>query len=210
MLYQYFGSRKTFLFILIGVVVLVLLMLAWLIVSLQKAASEAVIKPVLKIGYCGAEPEELCILSFGRDVDENMVVNIFVPDRKLPAFYLKIKKAAGESVYECEKDKEVRTNVFCYGDMVNLQERMEVSLFSKKEEQLIAVGAFTLKAILLSEPSLAKESVGSSTPQSVVDEPTVSAFFNSPFATPARTPTPASISTPIQTPEASYPNSSYP
>ncbi len=213
MLQQYFDSRKTFLFILAGVVVLVLLLLVWRIVSLQKAASEAVPEPVLKIGYCGVEPEELCVLSFGRDVDENMVVNIFSPDHKLPAFYLKIKRAAWESVYECEKDKEVRTNVFCYGDMVNLQERMEISLFSKKDDQLIAMGDFTLKAILLSEPSLAREVDGSSTPQSDVDEtPTVSASFNAPFVTSTRTSTPASTSTstPTQTPEASYPNSSYP
>lgn len=201
MLQQFFGSRKSILFALAGIVLLTLLALAWRIVSLQKAASEVVSEPVLKIGYCGAEPDELCVLSFGRDVDENMVVNIFSPDRKLSAFYLKIKRAAGESVYECEKDKEVPTNVYCYGDMVNLQERMEVSLFAKNDEQLIAVGNFILRAILISEPSFAEGSGGVSTLEATVDEtPTFIGSFNTPVATP----------TPTQTPDVSYPNPSYP
>jgi len=201
MFQSYFGSRKTIWFILAGIVILALLALAWRIVSLQKAASEAVPEPVIKIGYCGAEPEELCVLSFGRDVDENMVVNIFSPDRKLPTFYLKIKRAAGESVYECEKDKEVQTNVFCYGDMVNLQEKMEVSLIAKADERLIVAGGFTLKAILISESSFAESSGGTSSLEATVGEtPTFTGSSNTLDVTP----------TPTQTPDASYPNSSYP
>jgi hypothetical protein len=201
MFQQYFGPRKTLLFILAGVIILVLLLLVWRIVSLQKAASEAVSEPVLKIGYCGAEPEELCVLSFGRDVDGNMVVNIFVPDRKFPDFYLKIKRTVGESVYECENDKEVSTNVYCYGDMVNLQERMVVSLISKLDEHLIAVGDFTLKAILISEPLMVERADGGSAPESTVNEtPTASTFFDLPTAT----------ATPTKTPVTSYPDSSYP
>ncbi len=205
MFQQFFSSRKTFLLILAGVIVLAFLALTWRIVSLQKAASEVDFAPVLKIGYCGAEPEELCVLSFGRDVDENMVVTVFVPDRKFAAFYLKIGRAVGESVYECEKDKEVRTYVFCYGDMVNLQERMEVSLLSLEDDHVLAVGQFTLKALLISEPSFAKESDGTSTPELIVDEaPTSTEVFD----TPTEPETPIETDTP--TPEASYPNSSYP
>lgn len=205
MLQQFFSSRKTFLLILAGIIVLVLLALTWRIVSLQKAASEVDFAPVLKIGYCGVEPEELCVLSFGRDVDENMVVTVFVPDRKFPAFYLKIGRAVGENVYECEKDKEVRTYMFCYGNMVNLQERMEVSMLSLEDDHVLAVGQFTLKALLISEPSFAKESDGTSMPELIVDEtPTSTEVFD----TPTESETPIETDTP--TPEASYPNSLYP
>lgn len=182
---------------------LALLALTWRIVSLQQAASEVTAEPVLKIGYCGAEPDELCILSFGRDSEEKLVVNLFAPVRRFPDFYLKIKRLTGESIYECEKDKEVRTSVFCYGEMVNLQEKIEISLIAKEDEHLIAAGDFILKALLISEPVLAEKSDGTSTPESIVDEtPTASEFFSAPAATPTRTPT--------QTPDASYPNSSYP
>ncbi len=201
MLQKFFGSRKSIILVFAGIFSLALILLVWRIVSLQKAASEAVSEPVLKISYCGAEPEELCVLSFGRDLDENMVVNIFVPDRKFPSFYLKIKRIAGESVYECEKDKEVPTNVYCHGSMVNLQERMEISLFARADEQLIAAGDFTLKAILISESSQAGVVDGTSESGSIVGKtPTVTELFNAPAAT----------STPTQTPDASYPNSSYP
>lgn len=203
MLQQYFGSRKPIILVLAGIFLLVFLLLAWRIVSLQKAASEASVEPVLKIGYCGAEPEELCVLSFGRDVDENMFVSIFVPDRKFPDFNVRVKRIAGESVYECERNKEVPTNVFCYGDMVNLQEKMEVSLIATSDERLIAAGDFILKALLISDLALDKKSDGTSTSEPIVDEtPATPEFFGAPVATPTRTPT--------KTPDASYPNPQYP
>jgi hypothetical protein len=199
MLQQFFSSRKSILLVLAGVVILALLALTWRIISLQKAAPETTLEPVLKISYCGAEPEELCILSFGRDAEENMVVNIFSPNRKFPDFYLKIKRVTGESLYECEKDKEVRTSVFCYGDMVNLQEKMEVSLFSKKNDSVLAMGNFTLNAILISEPVQAGKKDGTTTPESTVDETPTPTLLSK---------TPTVMNTP--TPDASYPNSSYP
>ena len=201
MLQQFFSSRKSILLVLAGIVILALLALIWRIVLLQNAASSAAIEPVLKIGYCGAEPEELCVLSFGRDVDENMAVNLFAPNRKFPDFYLKITRAAGESIYECEKDKEVPTSVFCYGDMVNLQEKMEVSLIAKSDERLIAAGDFVLKAILISESSFAGGAGGISTQEAAVSgTPITTENFNASAATPTLT----------LTPDASYPNSSYP
>ena len=202
MLQQYFGSRKTILFILAGVIVLVLLAATWRIASLQKAASEVGFEPVLKIGYCGVEPDELCVLSFGRDAEEKLVVNLFAPVRRFPDFYLKIKRLTGESTYECERDKEVRTSVSCYGEMVNLQEKIEISLVAKEDEHLIAAGDFILKALLISEPVLAEKSDGTSMPETSA----TSEFFSATTATSPRTPT----STPTQTPDASYPNSSYP
>lgn len=206
MVQQIFGSRKSIVFVLVGVVVLALFTLAWRIVSLQQAASEATVEPVLKISYCGAEPEELCVLSFGRDVDENMVVNLFVPDRKFPAFYLKIQRATRESTYECEKDKEVQSSIFCYGDMANLQERMQVSIFAKADDHLLAAGAFTLKAILVSESSSAGVA---NTPTAApgLDESPTSTEISTDVA---KTATPTLTPTLTPTPDVSYPDSSYP
>jgi len=205
---KFFGSRKSIILILTGIFLLVLLTLTWWVISLQRVASEATVEPVLKIGYCGAEPEELCVLSFGRDLDENMVVNVFVPDRKFPAFYLKIKRAATESVYECEKDKEVPTNIYCYGDMVNLQERMEVRLFANADEHLVAAGTFTLKAILISESSQLGGMNDTATPP-MEKTPSSTDVFNTPTET--ETPTPTLTLTPDTSyPDSSYPNSSYP
>ena len=199
MLQQYFRSRKTILFILAGVIVLVLLAATWRIVSLQKAASKVDFEPVLKIGYCGAEPDELCILSFGRDAEEKLVVNLFAPIRRFPDFYLKIKRPSGESVYLCEKNREVSTSVFCFGEMVNLQEKMEISLISSENDRLIAFGNIMLNAILVSG-QFQSESDGIQIPEETLETPT-------PMATVASTAL-TSTPTPTFTPDPSYP--SYP
>jgi hypothetical protein len=199
MLQQYFGSRKTILFILAGVVILALLLIFWRLISLQRAASESAAEPALRISYCGAEPEELCVLSFGRDMEDNMVVNVFVPDRKFPDFYLKIKRPSGESVYLCEKNREVSTSVFCFGEMVNLQEKMEISLISSENDRLIAFGNIMLNAILVSG-QFQSESDGIQILEETLETPT-------PMATVASTAL-TSTPTPTFTPDPSYP--SYP
>ena len=193
-----FASRKSILLVLAGILLLALLALTWRIISLQKEASEIVAEKVLKLRYCGANPDELCILSFGRDAEENLAVSLFVPDRKFPDFYLKIKRKTGESVYECEKNKEVSTSVFCYGGMVNLQEKMEIDLYSKGDEHLLAQGNLTLNAILLSTQS---QGVGMPTPA-----PTLAGATAETLTLTAET----SIATETSTPESSYPNPSYP
>lgn len=199
MLKQFFGSRKSLLLVLAGVILLALLALVWRVVSLERASSEVVSEPILKISYCGAEPEELCVLSFGRDAEEKMIINLFAPDRTFPGFYLKIKRITGESVYECEKNKEVPTSVFCYGDMINLQEKMEISLLSKDDGRLIAAGNFTLNAILISAQ-----------PQNMGDDsaPTP-AIFNAGKSVSTDAFETLTV-TPDLTPDPSYPNPSYP
>ncbi|MBE0669815.1 MAG: hypothetical protein IH588_04435 [Anaerolineales bacterium] len=202
MLQQLFSSRKSILLVLAGVATLALLLLTWRIVSLQKSASQVVSEPVFKITYCGAEPEALCVLSFGRDAEENLVVNVFVPERKFPDFYLKIKRITGESIYECEKNREVQTIVLCYGDMVNLQEKMEISLFAKADDRMLAAGTFTLNAILISTAQ-AQDVQGTFTPAPAI-------LADTETATPVSLTQEVPLVTITFTPEPSYPNPSYP
>lgn len=188
------------LLVLAGIIVLVLFGLAWRVVSLQRTSAEAVSEPIRKLRYCGAYPDELCILSFGRDAEENLVVNLFVPDRRFPGFYLKIKRITGEGRYVCEKNREVPTSVLCYGDMISLQEKMEIGLYSKNDGHLMAAGTLTLNAILLSTqsqggggvPTPAPTLAASATPEAIVST------------------NEAPVATVTFTPDPSYPNSSYP
>ena len=141
-------------------------------------SSESV--PVSKIGYCGAVSEGLCIFSFGRDLEGNMVISLFVPDRDFPEFYLQVKRAAVDSRYECYKNGEVPTNVYCVGDPIALQEKMEVSLVSIEDEQVLAAGNFILESVRLS-------------PTQVFELPTATGTLatSTPSPTPSRrTPTP--------------------
>ncbi|NOH00788.1 MAG: hypothetical protein HND47_01800 [Chloroflexi bacterium] len=81
--------------------------------------AESTAEPV-SFEYCGADLDELCILSFGRDGDGNTIVNLFMPERKFPAFYLLVERVVGASRYECDKNDDVPTIVWCIGDSLNL------------------------------------------------------------------------------------------
>ena len=186
------SNSKRFLFWIFGI--FVLLFLLGLGISYFSKPKETTNEPVIKLRYCGSELEELCILSFGRDVDENLVVNLYVPEKDFPDFKLKIKRRAGGSEYECEKFTEVPTSVFCYGEMISLQERMEISLISIDDESLLAFGNLTLDAILISGEYPTDGNIAVSTPNAQGTKTPIS-----------ETQTDTDSATATSTPEASYP-----
>jgi hypothetical protein len=150
MLGNFFNTRKSVL-LLVGLTVLaVLVFVVWGVLFIEQAQSEPATESPLKFEYCGSELRELCLLSFGRDADGNAIINFFVPERDFPDFYLKISRYNGESVYVCVKSEEVPTSVICMGDVINLNERIEISIMSTEDYRLLARGTFTLMAILIS------------------------------------------------------------
>lgn len=194
------ASRKNS-FTLMGMALLGFFVLACQFVSLQTTTSETEAAPALQMSYCGADPQEICVLSFGRATDENLFVSIFVPDKNFPSFYLKIDRLAGESLYECEKNPEAPTHVYCIGPLLNLQEAVELKLLAQTDDQLLATGSFVVKAILISEsPALGAGEI-IVTPEEQV-EPTSTADEAS------ETPVTATAETPEANP--SYPNPTYP
>jgi hypothetical protein len=146
---KYLSSiRMAYKLLALGVSVFILLALIGGM-AIGRALSEKP-EPALKLSYCGAVPGELCVLSFGRDLENNMIISLFVPDRDFPGFYMKVKRAAGESIYECQKNEVAPTNVYCIGESIGLQEKMEIDLVSNEDGRLLAVGKLTLHAVLLS------------------------------------------------------------
>jgi hypothetical protein len=105
-------------------------------------------EPLLRFGYCGADLQELCLLSFGRDANGNASLNLHVPDDDFPEIYLRINRPNGESVYVCLKEKA--GSVLCTGDVIHLNERVEIRVHSAEDFQLLAEGTFTVNAILIS------------------------------------------------------------
>jgi hypothetical protein len=205
MFQQYFSSRKSKLLVLAGIIALALLLLVWQAVSLRQALSKPAAEPVLKVRYCGAEPEELCVLSFGRDMDKKFVVNLFVPEGDLPEFYVKIERTAGQGLYECVQNGEVPTSVYCLGDMVGLQEKMDVSLHSVEDDTQLAMGNFSLEALMVFSQSLGGSGQQAGTPTAAVEaftlkdeEPSSSGVLATPTVGPSLPGGP------------SYPNPSYP
>lgn len=176
-----------------AVAVVFLGFIAWRVYLLKQASSDVKEQSVLQFGYCGAELEELCLLSFGRDSNGHAIINLFVPDRDLPDFYLNISRFNGESIYVCMKNGQIPTNVLCMGDVINLNERVEIDIMSSEDYRVLARGTFNLTAILIST-----EAWDFQIPQTntlVAASPTQSSI-----------PDTSAASTPTSTPSISYPN----
>lgn len=157
-----------------------------------KPVEETVTEPPLKIEYCGARLEQICILSFSRNDGGDSLINLFVPN-DFPDFYLNVKRLTKESTYECERDENQETNATCVGEALNLGEQIEITMISKDGEIPFAVGKFVLTAIFISSeaeninPPLSRTAIPATATRPVVTPETES---------------------PTPTPEVSYP--SYP
>ena len=183
----------------LGIILIALLGWAgWRILSLR-TDPQPTPRPVV-FTYCGADLEEICVLSFGRDGNGDTVINLFVPEKGFLAFYLKVIRLNGESLFECHVNDALPESVYCIGDAVNLEERLEISVISEEGDTLLATGRFTVTGILIASAS-------------ALDQPsTVSTSTPKPRATPTKTGTPTSKTPdPGTTLTPSYPNyPSYP
>lgn len=103
----------------------------------------------LQVTFCDATPEGICILSFGRDVAGETLINLFVTPNTLPEFYMQVNKTSGTVVYACEKNEDVESSVYCVGEAVQLGEQVEIILISKDGDIPIATGKFIVTAILV-------------------------------------------------------------
>jgi len=206
------SAPRSLLFLLAGLAVLSLLgWLGWKVNQLRQPVDPTA-EPIL-FEYCGADLVDFCVLSFGRDGDGNTIVNLFVPEKKFSAFYLNVIKATGESRFECDKSEDEPTSVYCIGGPVNLNERIEIRLLSKRGDQTLARGRFTITAFLISAPVSESQPTETGTPEAgitVIETPTSGIIFQgqagSGVSSPAdkNEPTPTPSVTP--TVSASYPN----
>lgn len=202
MLRKLFEEQKKLIFFSAGIFALVLLTLCvWALFPSKDETPDGPVEPPMTFGYCGAELTELCILSFGRDANGNSIINLFVPDRDFPDFYLNINRLADEIIYVCQRNENTPTSILCMGDVINLGERVEINIMATEKYHLLAQGTFTLTAILLSsqtwDPQISEMGDSASAP---VTQPAAS-----------RTPTPNATGTAVRiTPTATVSYPSYP
>lgn len=123
--------------------------LIWVFVRGNTNKDEAA-EPPVTVAYCGAELDQLCILSFGRDAQGDALINLFVPEDEYPDFYLKVGRSTGEVWFDCVKLEEVPTSVYCLGPALVLGERLQVELVAQEDNsRVLAAGTFTVRAILV-------------------------------------------------------------
>ena len=190
---------------LVILLVLVVLVLYLLIASLQRRTEQPQVgrrSPVDALTYCGAQENQLCIISFSQQVDGGMQINFRTPFAFYPEFVVIINYNGEESTYVCERVEANSTEVVCTGKPQIPGEVMEFKVFSKNWGNLIAEGNFAIIGIALFTPEVegtaTLEGFGTGTPTETIT-PTFVPRFNTP--TPTITPS---------YPNPSYPNSFYP
>lgn len=164
MVSQYFNKYKLpIIATVVGISIVSVVMVLWFIFKPDQHSAKAVPEPV-RLEYCGAEPEQLCVLSFGRDEDGNTVINLYAPKKEIPAFYIKVSRAGGESLYECDRYQKIPTTVYCIGEPLNLNEGIEISVLSKTDDALLARGKFSVNAFLIATTTGGEQTVAVDTP----------------------------------------------
>lgn len=155
--------------------------------------------PAASLAYCSDEQTRPCVVSFSVDVDGNMLVNLLLPDRSFPSFYLKVRRGEQEILYDCRRVNTVPNGAYCLGEKLPPGEVLHLMLFSTRDDILLAEG--DLSIIGLAFPTM--EVV---TPTPITATPVTP---GTPTVSP--TPTRPSFRTPTPTRTApSYPNPSYP
>jgi len=149
--------------------------------------------PLQRLAYCSSDQVTPCIVSFSLDSNGKMLVSFLTTGAFYPDFYLKIKRGEEQHIYGCQKVNKFATSVYCIGATLPLGEVFQFSIFSIKEDVLLAEGDFAIIGLAIGTPIVfASPTLGTASTPS----PTEEVFLQTPTATPRFT----------LTPPTSYPN----
>jgi len=159
--------------------------------------------PVLDLVYCNSENKAPCIVSFGIDPDDHMLVNLFVPTSSFPDFYLKIVQNKDEHRYKCQMVDDFPNSFYCLGDKLPPGGTLQFMLVSNEKDLLLAKGELPL--IGLAYPTLGI-ALAPSTPTMTEEPVQTLETLISPQTTPNPSiPTKSSYPNPLKTKTPSYP-----
>lgn len=135
--------------IIIGTAVVTLLLSLFVVISIFNRKDD---KPlVTEVTMCDVDDSGLCIVTFGANNLDRMVINFQLPDAEYPAFYIKASNRGIVNVYSCEVSETVSTHVYldCTGIRTPLGETINIEVYATDGDTLIARGEFIVSAILL-------------------------------------------------------------
>jgi hypothetical protein len=147
----------------VGLVILVIILILIVIGSASlnllrkwnsRGAQVHVREPIPSLHYCSAEQNRPCILSFTLDSHENMVVNVLIDRSTSPDFYLKIRQAEAESIYECQNVQGFSTSFACTGKQMSVGDVLQFLIISKKEDRTLAEGNFPIIGLAVATPEV--------------------------------------------------------
>ena len=178
----------------IGAVPLLILVAAFpLIKNLTSANNRD--QNAAKITLCDKDASDLCVITFGAGVANDMMIIFQLPKENYPAFYVKASNKGVENTYTCEADSSSNI-IFCTGVRTPLGELIDVQVYSSDGDLLIANGTFMVSSIAMTFSNGA----GGPLSKIVTPTPTTNGAVLSTSSTPEATPTITA------TPDAAYPN----
>lgn len=99
----------------------------------------------LNITYCNISSTDLCLEGFGKEGEDNLLI-LFKADNPVFAdIYVGIEKGKDEIVFECIQAQDFSKNVYCSGDIFPNGENIQLNIYAKEDEKLIAKGGFTIQ-----------------------------------------------------------------
>ena len=101
-------------------------------------------KPVLELAYCAEGQVKPCVVSFGIDMDGNMLVNILLPDLTFPGFYLEIVRGEASIAYSCRRITAKPNNAYCIGEKLPPGESLHLMIISTRDDVLLAQGNLSI------------------------------------------------------------------
>jgi len=108
--------------------------------------------PLQRLAYCSSDQVTPCIVSFSLDANGKMLVSLLTSGAFYPDFYLKIKQNGEQHIYTCQKASKFATSVYCTGAVLPLGQLFQFSIFSLREDVLLAEGDFPIIGMALGTP----------------------------------------------------------
>ncbi len=116
---------------------------------------------VVNITLCDVEAGELCVIAFGIDPADNMIINFQLPDAAYPLFHVKASNRGNVHTYSCEVITAEPTSVYCSGARTPLGESIDMEVYAVKGDKLLARGKFLVSALIRVTPNT---QIGTPTP----------------------------------------------
>ena len=167
--------------------------------------------PASVLEYCSDEGVKPCVVSFGLDMDGNMLVNLILPENSFPNFYLKIARGGNTLKYICRRVGTTPLSAYCFGEKLPPGELLHLMLFSIEDDALLSEGDLSIIGLALPTLAVVTPTFEESTPTEET-APLMTEEIPTESPTPIQLPPPAtSTPTPLSYPNpTSYPNPSYP
>jgi hypothetical protein len=197
-------------FIILGALGIIFLLFWFAVITLVVknvwGSNKTVVPPVVDLTLCDEDASGLCIVTFGANSLNRMVINFQLPDADYAAFYLKVTSRGTVNMYSCGVAKAVPTSAYCTGIRTPLGETIDIEVYNAADDTLIARGSFLVSAVALATPVILPSETPPATADTATpmdDTPTPTAFSGD---TPTETPT-GTESTPTPMPtDTAYPN----